>query len=80
MVYQIYKVYLALMYKQLTHMVYGKLHILPYLVLDKNENDNAYSDLLHHEVWNVDHKIIMPVIDFCYNTFSYLGVKHQHYH
>ena len=60
------------MYKQHTHMVYGELHILPYIVLDKNANDNAYSTLLGHEVWNVDQKIIIKGIGLCYNTFSHL--------
>ena len=41
MVYQISKVFIALMYKQYKHMVYGELHIRNYLVFDQNENDNA---------------------------------------
>ena len=72
MVYQISKVCLALMYKQHTHMVYGKLYILPYIVLYQNANDNAYSTLVRHEVWNVDQKIIIMGIGFCYNTFSHI--------
>ena len=43
-----------LMYKQHTHMVYGELHILPYLVLDQNANYNTCPAPLCHEVWNVD--------------------------
>ena len=46
MKYHTSKVCLAFMYKQHTHMVYGELHILPYLVLDRNANDNAYSSPL----------------------------------
>ena len=64
MVYHIYKVFLALMYMQHKHMVYGKLHIYLYLVLDKNANDNVYSTPLRHEVWNVEHKIIILGIGF----------------
>ena len=79
MLYQISKVCLALMYMQHKHMVYGKLHIYPYLVLDQNTNDNDYSTSLRHEVCNVEHKMIVMVIDLCYNTFSHLGVQHQHY-
>ena len=60
-------------------MVYGELHILPFLVFDKNANDNAYSTPLRHEVWNVDHKMTIMGIDLCYNTFLHLGVQHQHY-
>ena len=72
--YQISKVFIALMYKKHTHMVYGELHILPYLVLDQNANDNAYSSPLRHEVWNVDHKIVMLGIYFLLNyIFTYLS-------
>ena len=51
------------MYKQKTHIVYGELHILSYLVLDQKSNDNAYSAPLRHEVWNVYHKRVMLGID-----------------
>ena len=78
-VYQIPKVCLELMYMQHNHMVYDKLHILPLLVLDQNENDNAYSTPLHHEVWNVEQKIIIPEIDLCYNKSSHLCVQRQNY-
>ena len=78
MVYQISKVCLALMYIQHKHMVYGEFHIYPYLVLDQNANDNAYSTPLSHEIWNVDHKMIILGIDLCYNTFSHHCVQHQH--
>ena len=57
------------MYKQHTHMVYGKVYILPYLVLDQNANDNTYSDPLRHEVWDMDHKMIIMGIELCYNKF-----------
>ena len=81
MKYQISKVCLAFMYKQHTHthMVYGALHILPYLFLDQNANNNAYSAPLRHEVWNVDHKRVVLGIYLCYNTFSHLWVPSQHY-
>ena len=72
MIYQISKVCLALMYMQHKHMVYGKLHIYPYLVLDQNSNDNAYSTPLCHEVYKVDHKMIILGIDSCYNKFHIL--------
>ena len=78
-VYQIPKVCLALMYMKHTQIVYGKLHILPFIFLGQNENYNTYSTPLRHEVWNVDHKMIILGIDFCYNTFSHLWVKHHHY-
>ena len=42
MVYQIYKVCLALMYMKHKYMIYEKLYIYPYLVLDQNAKDNAY--------------------------------------
>ena len=70
---------ISLMYMQHRHMVYKKLHIHHYLVLDQNANDNAYTTPLHNEVWNVNHKMVMIRIDFCYNTFSHLCVKHQNY-
>ena len=72
MIYQISRVCLALMYKHHKHMEYGKWHILPYLVLDKKVNDNDYSTPLRHEVWNVDHKMIVMGIDLCSNTLSHL--------
>ena len=34
--------------------------------------DNACQVPLHHEVWNVDHKMVMLGIDYCYSTFSHL--------
>ena len=80
MVYQISKVCLALMYMQHKHILYGGLHIYHYLVLDQNVNDNYYSTSLPHDVWNVDHKMIMLLIYLCFNTFSRIGVQHQHYH
>ena len=79
MVYHVSKVCLALMYIQHTHMVYGELHILPFLVLDQNENDDAYSTPLRHKVWNVDHKMVIIGIDLCYNKFSHFCVERQHY-
>ena len=60
-------------------MVYVKLHIQHYLVLDQNESDNSYSYPLRHEFWNVDHKMAMMEIDLCFNTFSHLFVQHQNY-
>ena len=61
------------------HMVYGGFHRHHYLVLDQNASDNIFSTPLCHEVWNVDHKMVMQVIYFCYNTFSHLCLQHQHY-
>ena len=78
-IYQISKVYLALMYMQHKNMVYIILHIYPRLVLDQNANYHAYSTPLCHEVWNVDHKIIILGIKLCYNTYSHIGVQQQHY-
>ena len=72
MVYQISNVCLALMYIKHKHMVCGKLHRYHYLVLDQNASDNAYSVPLRHEVWNVDHKMVILGIDLCYNTFSHI--------
>ena len=60
-------------------MVCGELHIIPYLVLDQNANDNAYSIPSRHEFWNVDHKRVMLGIYLCYNKFSHLWVTPQHY-
>ena len=79
MVYQISRVCLAFMYMQHRQMVYSKLHRHHYLVLYQNASDNAYSSLLRHEVCMVDHKMVMLGIDFCYNKFSHLCVKHQYY-
>ena len=79
MVYHISKVCITFIYMQHKHMVYGELHIHYYLVLDKNSNDNAYSNPFRHEVWNLEHKIVMLGIDLCYKTFSHIGVQHQHY-
>ena len=78
-VYQISKVCLALMYIQHKHMVCDELHIFPFLDLGQNKNENAYSTPLRHEVWNVEHKMIILRIDLCYNTCSHIFVKHQHY-
>ena len=61
------------------HMLYGKLHIYPYLVLDQNANDNDYSTSLRQEVCNVEHKMIIMVIDLCSNTFLHIFIQHQHY-
>ena len=69
---QISKACIALMYMEHKHIVYREFHILPYIVLDQNTNDNAYPDPLRHGVCNVDHKRVMMVIDFCYNNFSHL--------
>ena len=80
MLYQISKVCLALMYIQQKHMVYGEFHRHYYLVLDQISSDNAYSALLLHEVWNVDHKMVIQGITLCYNILSHLGVQQQHYH
>ena len=60
-------------------MVYGELHRHHYLLLDQYTSDNYYSAPLLHEVWNVDHKMVILEIDFCYNKFSHLGVKRPHY-
>ena len=79
MVYHISKVCLALMYMQHSHMVYGWLNKHHYLFLDKNSSDNDYPSPLRHEVWNVDHKMVILVMDFCYNKFSYLCVKRNNY-
>ena len=78
-VYQISNVCLELMYMQHTHMVYGELYRHHYLVSDKNASDNTYSAPLCHEVFNVECKMVMMGIDFCYNKLSYLCVQHQHY-
>ena len=64
----------VLMYKQHMHMVYGKLYIYPYQVLDQNANENACPTPLRHVVWNMDHRRVMMGIDLCYNTFLYLWV------
>ena len=79
MKYQISKVCLAFMYKQHKHMVYGELHILPYLVLYQNANDNSYLTPLCHAVWNVEHKMVILVINLCYNTCLHLWVPLMHY-
>ena len=78
-VYPIYIVCLELIYMQQKHMVYGKFYTYNYLFLNKNANDNAYSTPLRHEVCNVDHEMIILGINWCYNTFSRLGVQHQYY-
>ena len=78
-VYLISKVCLALMWIQHKLMVHCGLNILPFLLLYQNADDIAYSIPLHHEVWNVDQKMIILGIDLCYNTFSHLWVQHQHY-
>ena len=78
-VYQISKVCLVLMYMQHNNMAYGELDIYPYLVLDKNANDNSYPTSLRHKVWNMDQKVIRIGIDLCYNNYSHLCVQLQHY-
>ena len=62
-VYQISKGFPALVYMQHKHMVYRVLHRHHYLVLDQNANGNSYSTPFLHEIWNVEHKIVMLVID-----------------
>ena len=47
--------------RQIAH---GKLHIYPCQFLDQNENDNACRVPLHHEVWNVDHKMAWVNVQF----------------
>ena len=79
MVYQISKVCTEFLYIQHRHMVYGNFHRRHYLVLDQNASDNAYLSPLHHEVWNMDLKMVMLEIDKCCNTFSHLCVQRQHY-
>ena len=79
MVYQISKVFLALIYTQHRHMIYGELHIHHYLVLGKNKDYNYYSTPLRHEVWNMDRKMVILVIALCYNIFSLICVKNQHH-
>ena len=79
MVYQISRVCIKLMYMQHNHMLYGKLHRHYYLVFDQYANYNAYSTPLHHEVCNVDHKMVILGIYFCCKNISQIGVKHQHY-
>ena len=79
MVYHISKVFLALMYMQHKHMVYGELNIHRLLVLYQNENYNDYSTPLRHKVLNVYHKKIMLGIYLCNNSLSYLGVQHKKY-
>ena len=60
-------------------MVYGELQRQHYLFFDQEASDNAYSAPFHHEVWNMDRKMEILGIDLCYNTFSHIGVQHQHY-
>ena len=79
MVYHISKFHLALMYMQYMRMVYREFHRHHNLVLDQSVSDNAYSNPLRHEVWNVDQKIIMLGIGSCYNIFSNIFVQHQYY-
>ena len=63
-------------------MVYGELHILPYIVLDKNANDNAFPSPLHHEVWNVEHTNQFPTLPFCGPHSKPHGARGlgKHYH
>ena len=60
-------------------LIYGELYKHHYLIFDQNANDNSYSSLLCHEFCNVAHKMLMMVIDLCYNTFTHLCAQHQHY-
>ena len=79
MVYHISQVYLALMYIHHRHIVYSELHRHHYQFLDKSASDNANSPPLRHEVYNVYQKMIIMGIGSCYNNFSHICVKHQHY-
>ena len=56
-------------YIQQRHMIYGEMHKHNYLVLYQNTSDTYYLSPLLHEVWNVDHKMGMLKIVFCYKTF-----------
>ena len=60
-------------------MVYGELQIYHEIVLDQNENDNAYSTPLIHEALDVNHKILMLGIGWYQNKFSHICVKHQNH-
>ena len=73
------KVCLSFIYMQHKHMVYAEFNIHHYLALDINENNNAYSAPMRHEVWNVDHTMIMLGIYLSCNKFSHLDVQHHHY-
>ena len=79
MVYQISKACLSCMYMKHKHRIYAELCINHYLLLDQNESYNAYSYLLRHEVWNVEHKMVMMEIELFYNKFSHIGVQHHDY-
>ena len=68
------------MYIQRNHMLCRKLRICHDLYLYQNLNYNAYSTPLRHEDLDMYHKMVIMGIDLCYNTFSHLCVKHQHYH
>ena len=61
------------------HMVCGKLHICHDLVLDKNVNNNSYSNPLLHEALDVGQQMVILGIGLYLNTFSHLCVQHQHY-
>ena len=79
MVYQKSKVCIALMYRKHNNMVYGELYILPFLVSDKNVNDNACPSPLRHWVWNVDQNMTNQGIYLCYNKFLHIWVQQKHY-
>ena len=59
MVYHKSKVGQALMYMQHRHMECGESHICHDLVMNRNENDNAYSNTLLHKALDVEHKTVI---------------------
>ena len=69
----------ALMYMQHRKMVCVELHIFYDLDLDQTVNDNDYPTPLLHEALDVNHRMVMLVIGWYHNTFSYICVQHQHY-
>ena len=79
MLYQISRVYISLISMQHRHMVYLKVHRRHYLVLDQSARDSNYLSLLCYEAWNLDHKMVILGISLCYNLFSNICVKDNHY-
>ena len=68
-VYLISKVCIVMMYMQHRHMVCDEFHRHHYLDLDQNSSNNTYLSPLRHEFCNVDHRMVMLNIYFCYNDF-----------
>ena len=70
------------MYIEHRHRVYGILRIYHVQFFDQIAYGHAYSTLLHHVVWCVEHKIVLMETGLYYKIFQHLcaGYKYHYEH